>query len=85
MIHRNNIIISAYCATICNCVYCCSLSLSLSVYSLADCMRGMEFDAWLAMMDHLFQALLQHLQTVQVQYVLCLKTEEYIMYVLYLS
>lgn len=34
--------------------------------SLADCMRRMEFDAWLGMMEHLFAALLEHLQTVQV-------------------
>ena len=36
------------------------------IYSLADCMRGMEFDAWLAMMEHLFNSLLNHLKTVQV-------------------
>jgi hypothetical protein len=33
--------------------------------SLADCMRGMEFEAWLAMMEHLFASLLNHLKTVQ--------------------
>jgi hypothetical protein len=33
--------------------------------SLADCMRSMEFDAWLGMLEHLFSALLDHLKTVQ--------------------
>ena len=34
--------------------------------SLADFMREMEFDAWLAMLEHLFSSLLDHLKTVQV-------------------
>ena len=35
-------------------------------HSLADFMREMEFDAWLAMLEHLFSSLLDHLKTVQV-------------------
>ena len=35
-------------------------------HSLADCMRGMEFDAWVGMLKHVFDLLLVYLSSVQV-------------------
>ena len=34
--------------------------------SLADRMRGLEFEAWLAMLGHIFDEVLLHLKAVQV-------------------
>ena len=35
--------------------------------SLADRMRGLEFEPWLAMMGHIFDTVLLHLKAVQVR------------------
>ena len=51
-------------------------------HSLADFMREMEFDAWLAMLEHLFSSLLDHLKTVQVYTYSCFAI--YIIYCAYI-